>query len=85
MPVFGFKAKPTGNDAFRHLQLYHACVWIQGKTMLYVAFTYAPLYHACVWIQGKTAQATTSATVPLYHACVWIQGKTQSRVYRLSK
>ncbi len=34
--------------------LYHACVWIQGKTSTQSTPTASRLYHACVWIQGKT-------------------------------
>ncbi len=43
-----------GVSCFR---LYHACVWIQGKTLSYETPLLGVLYHACVWIQGKTKRA----------------------------
>ncbi len=58
------------------IALYHACVWIQGKTASARSGEATPLYHACVWIQGKTMQDLTDMRNALYHACVWIQGKT---------
>ena len=59
------------------IELYHACVWIQGKTRWPMTKTSSPLYHACVWIQGKTSVNTSLPSYLLYHACVWIQGKTR--------
>ena len=38
----------------RQAVVYHALVWIQGKTEQLQRCHMAAVYHALVWIQGKT-------------------------------
>ena len=58
-------------------QVYHALVWIQGKTMRRYTVARSTVYHALVWIQGKTLGVDVRKRPGVYHALVWIQGKTE--------
>ena len=39
--------------------VYHALVWIQGKTYAADSMRDPSVYHALVWIQGKTTAKAT--------------------------
>ena len=40
--------------AHARARVYHALVWIQGKTLALHGRRRMTVYHALVWIQGKT-------------------------------